>query len=171
MAYEPKTWECGEVVTADALNKIEQGIADANELPSPLPADAGTVVTVMQNGKYGLRTPSEPTFSTVTLTGGYAFKYGKLAIVTYTKDGISFPSMMNGGLKPLSGGITVDESVLNGVSNPVLGYGVDANDATKKYAVTYGTTPQGKAFYLIDNTGNSPSSQVFFWGTFFIPCV
>ena len=29
MAYEPKTWTCGEVVTADALNHMEQGIADA----------------------------------------------------------------------------------------------------------------------------------------------
>ncbi len=29
MAYEPKEWACGEVVTADALNHIEQGIADA----------------------------------------------------------------------------------------------------------------------------------------------
>lgn len=31
MAYEPKEWACGEVVTADALNHIEQGIADAGE--------------------------------------------------------------------------------------------------------------------------------------------
>lgn len=30
MAYEPKTWECGEVVTAEALNNMEQGIADAS---------------------------------------------------------------------------------------------------------------------------------------------
>lgn len=29
MAYEPKTWECGDVVTADALNHIEQGIAES----------------------------------------------------------------------------------------------------------------------------------------------
>ena len=149
----------------------EYKLVEQTELPSPLPADEGTVVTVMQNGKYGLKTPSEPTFSVETLTGGYAFKYGKLAIVTYIKDGISFPSMMNGGLKPMSNTFVVDESVLNSVSMPVLGYGVDASDATKKYAVTYGTTPQGKAFYLIDSTGNSPSSQVFFWGTFFVPCV
>lgn len=30
MAYEPKTWECGEVVTADALNHLEQGVASAS---------------------------------------------------------------------------------------------------------------------------------------------
>lgn len=29
MAYEPKTWERGEVISADALNHIEQGIAEA----------------------------------------------------------------------------------------------------------------------------------------------
>lgn len=29
MAYTPKTWECGETITADALNHIEQGIADS----------------------------------------------------------------------------------------------------------------------------------------------
>ena len=27
MAYEPKTWECGEIVTDSDLNRIEQGIA------------------------------------------------------------------------------------------------------------------------------------------------
>ena len=29
MAYEPKTWERGEVISADALNHIERGIAEA----------------------------------------------------------------------------------------------------------------------------------------------
>ena len=32
MAYEPKTWECGEVVTDSDLNRIEQGIADAGSV-------------------------------------------------------------------------------------------------------------------------------------------
>lgn len=31
MAYEPKTWQCGEVVTANDLNRIEQGVAEASE--------------------------------------------------------------------------------------------------------------------------------------------
>ena len=31
MAYEPKTWECGETITADDLNRIEEGVADAND--------------------------------------------------------------------------------------------------------------------------------------------
>lgn len=53
MAYEPKTWECGEVVTADALNNMEQGIADAYELPSVTSADNGKVLGV-DDGEYAL---------------------------------------------------------------------------------------------------------------------
>lgn len=28
MAYEPKEWTCGETITADALNHLEQGVAN-----------------------------------------------------------------------------------------------------------------------------------------------
>lgn len=31
MAYTPTTWECGDIITADALNKIENAIAEASE--------------------------------------------------------------------------------------------------------------------------------------------
>ena len=31
MAYEKQTWACGEVVTADKLNHMEDGIANASE--------------------------------------------------------------------------------------------------------------------------------------------
>ena len=30
MAYTPKTWACDETITADGLNHIEQGIAEAS---------------------------------------------------------------------------------------------------------------------------------------------
>lgn len=33
MAYEPKTWVCGETITAEALNHIEQGIASGGTEP------------------------------------------------------------------------------------------------------------------------------------------
>ena len=36
MAYTPKTWECGETITADALNHIEQGIASSGGGTEPL---------------------------------------------------------------------------------------------------------------------------------------
>ena len=32
MAYEPKTWECGETITADDLNHMENGITDASDI-------------------------------------------------------------------------------------------------------------------------------------------
>lgn len=31
MAYKKKTWECGETITADALNHMEDGIAEASQ--------------------------------------------------------------------------------------------------------------------------------------------
>lgn len=71
MAYEPKTWECGDVVSADALNHMEQGIADANELPSVTSADNGKVLGV-DGGEYKLVEQSgggESDVFVVTFTG------------------------------------------------------------------------------------------------------
>lgn len=31
MAYEKQTWACGDIVTAEKLNHMEDGIAEANE--------------------------------------------------------------------------------------------------------------------------------------------
>ena len=31
MAYEPKTWVCGETITADGLNNLEEGVQEALE--------------------------------------------------------------------------------------------------------------------------------------------
>ena len=49
MAYTPKTWVCGEVITAEDMNHIEEGIADncgsCNSplvLTATLGADSGT---------------------------------------------------------------------------------------------------------------------------------
>lgn len=30
MAYEPKTWACGDTITAEDLNHIEEGIAQSS---------------------------------------------------------------------------------------------------------------------------------------------
>lgn len=32
MAYEKQTWACEDIITADKLNHMEQGIADANDI-------------------------------------------------------------------------------------------------------------------------------------------
>lgn len=36
MAYTPKTWECGDTITAEDLNHIEQGIANSGGGTEPL---------------------------------------------------------------------------------------------------------------------------------------
>lgn len=76
MAYEPKTWECGDVVTADALNHIEQGIAESG---------GGTVeVSKIKIG---------------TANGGFTnFKYADADTPTSTKNetGFNGSGQMNG---------------------------------------------------------------------------
>ena len=29
MAYQPTNWQCGDTITAEKLNKLEQGVANA----------------------------------------------------------------------------------------------------------------------------------------------
>lgn len=52
MAYEKKTWVCGETITADGLNNIENGIEEAldcceSKLPAVTTDDDGDVLTVV----------------------------------------------------------------------------------------------------------------------------
>lgn len=46
MSYTPTEWATGDVVTAEKLNKLENGVEQAVELPSATLADAGKVLTV-----------------------------------------------------------------------------------------------------------------------------
>lgn len=41
MAYEPKEWQCGDTITADDLNHIEQGIANSGGSEVPLVTQHG----------------------------------------------------------------------------------------------------------------------------------
>lgn len=52
MAYEKKTWVCGETITADGLNNIENGIEEAldcceSKLPAVTTDDNGDILTVV----------------------------------------------------------------------------------------------------------------------------
>ena len=45
MPYEPKEWVCGDAITADAMNKMERGIADMDGEYTPNEWSCGDVIT------------------------------------------------------------------------------------------------------------------------------
>jgi len=70
MAYEPKTWECGDVVTAEDLNHLEGGVEQANALlPTATSADNGKVLGV-SNGEYKLVDSGSIRLRKINLSGG-----------------------------------------------------------------------------------------------------
>lgn len=70
MAYSPKTWVCGETITADGLNNIEEGIQDALDCcedkgfectESQETVFEGSLTTASMGQMYGATfTPTEP---------------------------------------------------------------------------------------------------------------
>ena len=57
MSYEKTTWQTGDIVTAEKLNNIENGIENAGSLPSVTAEDDGDVLTVV-DGAWAKATPS-----------------------------------------------------------------------------------------------------------------
>lgn len=61
MSYVKTTWQTGDIVTADKLNKMEQGIQDASE-SYPLFVDANNdghvVITIEQSSATLLQFPT-----------------------------------------------------------------------------------------------------------------
>lgn len=53
MAYEKQTWTTGEVITQEKLNHMEDGIANAYELPAVTETDNGKVLGV-ENGAWSV---------------------------------------------------------------------------------------------------------------------
>ena len=68
MAYTPTEWATGDVITAEKLNKVEEGLAAASvdELPSVSDVDEGKVLKVDPLGEWAASMPSG-----VTLYGPY----------------------------------------------------------------------------------------------------
>ena len=109
MAYTPTNWQCGDVVTAEALNKIEQGIASASGGSSPtapLILNVETDETDPQNPIVEITTPYseikaaylsgravilDPVLTGkryVSMTGIYDFNPGgQVIFVNHTNDG------------------------------------------------------------------------------------
>lgn len=48
MAYIPTVWATGDVITAEKLNKMENGIADVSAYIVPVVYDADTSTTILQ---------------------------------------------------------------------------------------------------------------------------
>lgn len=60
MSYVKNTWTAGDVITAEKLNRIEDGVASIS-LPDIDPTtDAGKVLTVGSDGNLGWATPGQP---------------------------------------------------------------------------------------------------------------
>lgn len=51
MSYEPTTWQCGDVITADALNKMERGIQDNMSDYVPTEWHCGDTITAEKLNK------------------------------------------------------------------------------------------------------------------------
>lgn len=59
MAYTPTQWETGDIITAEKLNNMEQGIEDAFVAPAVTIADEGAVLTVNSSGEWDTAYPEK----------------------------------------------------------------------------------------------------------------
>lgn len=59
MSYTPTTWQTGDTITAEKLNKLEQGVSEAggSSLPAVTATDNGDVLTVVE-GTWANAAPS-----------------------------------------------------------------------------------------------------------------
>lgn len=71
MSYNPTNWQNGDVISADKLNKIENGIEQAVELPSATLADVGKMLTVVQEASGTPNVLFEETEVTLTSQAPY----------------------------------------------------------------------------------------------------
>lgn len=121
MAYTPTNWQCGDVVTAEALNKIEQGIASASGGSSPTaPLILQQEVTDPENPIVQITTP----YSEIKA----AYLSGRAVILDPVLTGKQYMSMI--GMTDFNPGGKV--VFLNGMGN---GYDMFSTDIDSAYPV------------------------------------
>lgn len=62
MAYEPTTWRDGDLITADKLNKLEQGVQNEQVGPQGPKGDTGPQGPKGDTGEQGPQGPAGPTY-------------------------------------------------------------------------------------------------------------
>lgn len=87
MAYTPKTWQCGETITADGLNNIEDGIQEALEC-----CGGGTIVFTVTREE--VPCPLDPSNTALQYTYSHSWQelydalgQGKLVLNPYVDSG------------------------------------------------------------------------------------
>ena len=85
MAFEPKTWACGDTITAQELNRMEQGIAEAGQGGGDCGYECTETETTIFDGS--LTTNSMGPFSGTTFASSQPID-GDSILVTF--DGIDY---------------------------------------------------------------------------------
>ncbi len=182
MAYEKHNWSCGETVTAELLNHMEEGIADAVELPSVTSADNGKILGV-DDGEYKLVDVSERTVALTAVpiktTGCYATYPGsteqKLPIALFDIDtnvgdtwmsvdsSFSNPTMFSGVVKTNASVFFASETI---AANLGGGCVVKVEDDTlSKFDIYFGNSKltdlsKFKAFYIHGDALSTESKPI-----------
>ena len=102
MAYTPKTWQCDDTITADELNRMEQGIAEASQ------SGGGTEDFFIVHMTYESEEAEAPTFDKTYTEIKNAYDSGKIVlaynqswgIVYYCNGANEYAVNFNGGIVP-----------------------------------------------------------------------
>lgn len=111
MAYTPTNWKDGDIISAEKMNKLEQGVAEGGGggvlLVNVTESSDGGGSTPVVNSASPMLTAESSSSSTFTVDKTYgevdaAVKAGKMVYLVY--NGVYIPLIMNKGEDMSSGG-------------------------------------------------------------------
>lgn len=135
MAYTPKTWACGETITAEKLNNIEEGIQEALECCEG--GGGGNLIDFSWNSElYTYESEAAPLWEDLIKI----IEDGKVpfVIVKSVEDGGNVPSEIIGQYLPLTQITDTENNKRATFSYTELGYAYDESsvpDMIKNYKV------------------------------------